>query len=317
MSRVNVGQGDRALTSVDRAINKASSGMNSLKKKLQIKNLLVRQCLAEFLGVYLLMLMGTASVAQVVTNFDQKGTFLSINFGYAAGVLFGVYASVGVSGAHLNPAVSLSLCIIGRFPWKKLPFYIIAECLGAFIAAATTFCLYYDAIHEFSRGNFTVRGPRGTAGIFATYPVEYLSTSNGFITEVIATAVLLICILCVLDSKNAAVPPFLQPPMIAVSVLVIGLSMGANTGYAINPARDFGPRMFTFVAGWGSEVFTAGHGWWWVPIVAPMIGGVAGTLVYMLLIDLHHEDTKELESEAKLIKQDTEDEPEPISEGPV
>ncbi|XP_060676581.1 aquaporin-10-like [Hemiscyllium ocellatum] len=291
--------------------------MRSLRQKLQIRNRLARECLAEFIGEYMLILMGTAAVAQVVTNFDQKGTYLSINIGYAAGVLFGIYASVGVSGAHLNPAVTLSLCVLGRFPWRKLPFYTISECLGSFVASATTFTLYYDAIQEFSGGNLTVRGPRGTAGIFATYPVEYLSVRNGFITEVIGTAVLLICVLSVGDAKNAGAPAFLQPLLISFSVLVIGAAMGANTGYAINPARDLGPRLFTFVAGWGTEVFKAGNGWWWIPIVAPLIGGVLGSLAYTLLIDLHHAEPVSAKEEVKDVKAEPQAESEEAAEEPV
>ncbi|XP_078392668.1 aquaporin-10-like [Cetorhinus maximus] len=293
------------MTPVRRVVTQTSSRLKRLRKKLRIKNKLVRECLAEFAGVYLLILMGSASVAQVVLFFNRKGDYLSIAFGYASGVLFGIYASKGISGAHLNPAVTFSLCVLGRFPWKKLPFYTAAECLGSFTAAATTFCLYYDAIFEFSQGNLTVRGPRGTAGIFATYPVEYLSLSNGFITEIIGTAVLLICILCIGDAKNAGAPAFLQPPLVATSVFTIGICMGASTGYAINPARDFGPRLFTYVAGWGTEVFTAGNGWWWIPIVAPLLGGSLGSLAYVLLIEMHHEDPKQLEDDKEEAINDT------------
>ncbi|XP_067878804.1 aquaporin-9-like [Heterodontus francisci] len=369
--KVTVATGDRPLIPFGRAINKASSGVKQFRQKLRIKNQLVRECMAEFLGEYMLIvrapsppptvwlgtagaarlkaifiqqqkrertgrlepiraknppltgrlncrlcrkLFGSAAVAQVVTNFDQKGTYLSINAGYAIGVLFGVYVSIGVSGAHLNPAVSLCLCVLGRFPWKKLPFYTLAECLGSFTAAATTFCLYYDAIQEFSQGNLTVRGPRGTAGLFATYPVENLSVRNGFITEVIGTAVLLICILAIGDAKNAGAPAFLQPPLVAISVFAIGIGLGANTGYAINPARDLGPRLFTFVAGWGTEVFTAGNGWWWIPIVAPPIGGLLGTLVYVGLIQFHHEDAKSVKDEDKEAGLKKEQDPEQAEE---
>ncbi|XP_051901871.1 aquaporin-10-like isoform X2 [Pristis pectinata] len=256
MSQVDVAMEDRASTPVQRALDKAATGVKAFRRHLRVKNELLRQCLAEFLGEYILILMGSATVAQVITNYDRKGTYLSINMGYAIGVLFGIYMSSGVSGAHLNPAVTLSLCALGRFPWQKMPFYTLAECLGSFVAAATTYALYYDSIHEFSNGSLTVLGPRGTAGIFATYPAEHITTRNGFITEVIATGVLLICILAIGDSRNAMLPDFLRPLVTSICVLTIGMGMGANTGYAINPARDIGPRMFTFVAGWGSEVFT-------------------------------------------------------------
>uniref|UniRef100_UPI00398F1558 aquaporin-9-like n=1 Tax=Pristiophorus japonicus TaxID=55135 RepID=UPI00398F1558 len=293
-----VGVDGQLLTPAKRMMGKASSSRKILREKIRIKNRLVRECLAEFIGTYMLMLLGISTVAQVVTNHDQKGTYLSIAMGYASGVLFGIYSSVGVSGAHLNPAVSFSLCLLGRFSWKKLPFYCVAQFLGSFCAAATAFCVYYDAIHQYGNGNLTVTGPRGTAGIFATYPATGISTRNAFITEIVATAVLLICILCVVDEKNAGAPPFMRPPLIAVSVLIIGIGLGANTGYAINPARDFAPRLFTYLAGWGVEVFTAGNGWWWIPLVAPMLGGPLGCLAYELIVELHHEDAKVLEVRA-------------------
>ncbi|XP_029976304.1 aquaporin-10b isoform X3 [Salarias fasciatus] len=114
--------------------------MERLLKKCQIRSQLVRECLAECLGVYVLILFGCGSVAQVVTTRDTKGQYLSINLGFALGVTFGVFVSRGVSGAHLNPAVSLSLCVLGKHPWKKLPFYTFFQVLGAFLAAATV-CL--------------------------------------------------------------------------------------------------------------------------------------------------------------------------------
>ncbi|XP_067832133.1 aquaporin-10-like [Heptranchias perlo] len=307
MAKGSVGVGGRDPSPMAGVMEKVSNGMKTLRQKLRVRNKLVRECLAEFIGVYMLILFGSAAVAQVVTNYDTKGTYLSINMGYAIGVLFGIYTSAGVSGAHLNPAVTLSLCVLGRFPWKKMPFYALAECLGAFVAAATTFCLYYDAIHLYCDGNLTVSGPRGTAGIFATYPVHFLTVRNGFIDEIIGTAVLLICVLCIGDSRNAAVPDFMKPPLVAISVLAIGIGLGSNSGYAINPARDLGPRLFTYVAGWGTEVFTAGNGWWWIPIVAPMLGGLLGTLVYELLIEFHHDSPddkpKQLKGEAEEAKE--------------
>ncbi|XP_069796470.1 aquaporin-3-like isoform X2 [Narcine bancroftii] len=286
----------QTLTPVKGTVFKVTAVARIIRQKIQVKNFLLRQCMAEFLGEYILILMGTATVAQVVTNYDRKGTYLSINMGFAIGVLFGNYMSIGVSGAHLNPAVTISLCTLGRFPWWKMPFYTLAECLGSFLAAATTFTLYYEAIHQFSNGNLTVEGPQGTAAIFATYPAEGITNRSGFIDQIIGTAVLLTCILAVSDSRNAMLPDFLRPPTVSLCVLVIGMAMGANTGYAINPARDFGPRMFTYVAGWGSKVFTAKNNWWWIPLVAPVIGGLLGMLIYELLLEIHHEEEEEVAS---------------------
>ncbi|KAG7225524.1 hypothetical protein INR49_027520 [Caranx melampygus] len=248
-----------------------SSRMERLLKKCQIRNQLVRECMAECLGVYILILFGCGSVAQVTTTQDKKGQYLSINLGFALGVTFGIYVSRGVSGAHLNPAVSLSLCVLGRHPWLKLPFYIFFQVLGAFLAAATVGLQYY-----------------ATAGIFSTYPADYLSVWGGVVDQVIGTAALLLCVLALGDKRNSSLPDGLQPILVGAVVLVIGISMGSNSGYALNPARDLGPRLFTYIAGWGVDVFKAGGGWWWVPIVAPCIGALLGMLAYELMIEVHH-----------------------------
>ncbi|XP_075306573.1 aquaporin-10b [Odontesthes bonariensis] len=270
-----------------------NSEMQRLLKRCRIRSQLVRECLAECLGVYILILFGCGSVAQVTTSQDKNGQYLSINLGFALGVTFGVFVSRGVSGAHLNPAVSLSLCVLGKHPWIKLPFYIFFQVLGAFLAAATVGLQYHNAILMYSGGQLTVTGPAATAGIFSTYPADYLSLWGGVIDQVIGTAALLLCILALGDQRNTSVPDCLQPVLVGALVLVIGVSMGSNCGYALNPARDFGPRLFTYIGGWGIDVFKAGGGWWWVPIVAPCVGALLGTLIYELLIEAHHPPTSD------------------------
>ncbi|KAJ8267828.1 hypothetical protein COCON_G00130000 [Conger conger] len=264
--------------------------MDSVFRRVRIRNVLLRQCLAECLGVYILIVFGCGAVAQVTTSENSKGQYLSINLGFALGATFGVYVSQGVSGAHLNPAVTLSLCILGRHPWRSLPFYVFFQVFGAFLAAATVALQYYDAIMHFSSGQLTVTGPTATAGIFATYPADYLNLWSGFADQVIGTAMLLVCVLAVGDRRNTAVPPELGPLLVGLIVLVIGISMGANCGYALNPARDLGPRLYSYVAGWGDQVFWAGGGWWWVPLVAPCVGALVGSAVYVFLIEAHHPD---------------------------
>ncbi|XP_067112032.1 aquaporin-3-like isoform X3 [Osmerus mordax] len=192
------------------------------------------------------------------------------------------------AGAHLNPAVTLSLCFLGRHPWFHLPFYVFSQVLGAFLGAATVALQYYDAIMFFGGGKLTVTGPTATAGIFSTYPADYLSLWGGVIDQVIGTAALLVCVLALGDRRNSPAPPGLEPVLVGAVILCIGVSMGSNSGYSLNPARDLGPRLFTYIAGWGGEVFSAGDGWWWVPLVATNIGALVGTLIYELVIEVHH-----------------------------
>ncbi|XP_058841981.1 aquaporin-7 isoform X2 [Acipenser ruthenus] len=152
-----------------------------------------------------------------------------------------------------------------------------------------------DALFEFCGGNFTVTGPRATAGIFATYPAPYLSVGGGFLDQVLGTAMLLLCILALNDHRNSPALSGTQPVLIGLLVVVIGISLGSNSGYAINPARDLPPRFFTSMAGWGPDVFSAGNGWWWIPVVAPMVGSVTGSLLYKLFIEYHHPSEMHLE----------------------
>ena len=149
------------------------------------------------------------------------------------------------------------------------------------MASAVVFLTYHEALRAFDGGVRQVVGPQGTAGIWATYPQPFLSTiPGGFIDQVVGTALLIAVIFGITDTRNSPAPAGLAPVVVGMLVLLIGATFGFNSGYAINPARDFGPRLFTAVAGWGTEVFRAGHAWWWVPIVAPLVGGVIGGWVY-------------------------------------
>jgi MIP family channel proteins len=246
---------------------------------------LTRQLLAEFFGTFILIVFGVGVVAQVVLSRQTAGTFLSINIAWGLAVTMGCYVSAGVTGAHLNPAVTLALAVRRAFPWNKVLPYSFAQLAGAFVASAVVFVTYHEALNEFDGGVRQVLGPQGTAIIWATYPRPFLSVfPGGVIDQIVGTALLVAVIFGISDSRNSPAPPGLAPVIVGLLVLLIGASFGFNSGYAINPARDFGPRLFTFVAGWGGGVFSAANHWWWVPIVAPMTGGVIGAYLYDLFV---------------------------------
>jgi MIP family channel proteins len=247
-----------------------------------------REAAAEFLGTFVLIVFGSAVVAQVVLGGGGNGTYISINIAWGLAVTMGVYASAGVSGAHLNPAVTLALAVHRGFPWSKVGPYVLAQLVGAFVGAAVAFFTYREAFDRFDGGVRQVVGPQATAGIFATYPQPYLSLAGGLVDQVVGTALLVLVIFALGDARNFAPEPRLGPVLVGAAVVLIGMSFGLNAGYAINPARDLGPRLFTFVAGWGVDVFRAGHGWWWVPLVAPPVGGVLGGYAYDALVTKHH-----------------------------
>jgi MIP family channel proteins len=247
-----------------------------------------REALAEFLGTFVLLLFGTAVVAQVVLSGNANGTYISINLAWGLAVTMAIYVSAGVSGAHLNPAVTLALAVHRGFPWSKVIPYCLAQIAGAFAGAAVTFLTYREALNHFDGGTRLVTGAKATAGIFSTYPQDFLSNvPGGLVDQIVGTALLVLLVLAIGDQKNFAAEGRVQPILVGAAVVLIGMSFGFNAGYAINPARDFGPRLFTAMAGWGGEVFTAGNGWWWVPIVGPLIGGVLGGYVYDLGITKH------------------------------
>nr|XP_020140967.1 aquaporin-10 isoform X3 [Microcebus murinus] len=228
----------------------------AVRGQLRIRSLLARQCLAEFLSVFVLMqLLTQGAVAQAVTSGETKGNFFTMFLAGSLAVTVAIYVGGNVSGAHLNPAFSLAMCLLGRLPWTKLPIYSFMQLLSSFCASGATYILYYDALQNYTGGNLTVTGPKETASIFATYPAPYLSLNNGFLDQVLGTGILIVGLLAILDRQNKGVPAGLEPVVVGLLVLVIGLSMGANCGAPINPARDLGPRLFTYVAGWGPEVF--------------------------------------------------------------
>jgi MIP family channel proteins len=241
----------------------------------------IREVLAEFLGTAVLILFGVGVVAQFVLSRNAAGSILAINLVWGLGVTMGCYVAGGVSGAHLNPAVTIALAVHRRFPWRKVVPYSLAQLAGAFAAAAVVYLTYREAFTAFDGGIRQVAGPQGTAGVFATYPQAFLSTiPGGFIDQVVGTAMLMLVIFALTDTRNTPPAPSFAPIVVGLVVVAIGASLGFNSGYAINPARDRGPRLFTAIAGWGMDVFRAGHAWWWVPVLAPPIGAIAGGAIY-------------------------------------
>jgi MIP family channel proteins len=252
-------------------------------------NTTLRECAAEFFGTFILIMFGVGVVAQVVLSGRTAGEYLSINVGWGLGVTMGVYVAAGVSGAHLNPAVTVALAAFRGFPWRKVLPYSAAQLAGAFAASAVIFATYHEALAHFDGGVRQIAGPQGTAGIWATYPQQFLSAvPGGLVDQIVGTALLVAVIFAIGDRRNTPPAPAIAPVVVGFLVMAIGMSFGYNAGYAINPARDFGPRLFTAIAGWGSDVFRAGHSWWWVPIVGPLVGALVGGFTYDALIARHH-----------------------------
>src|SRR5215467_4297112 len=248
--------------------------------RMNLKPSLTAELIAEFLGTLVLILFGTGVVAMVVL-FPSKnpgetihGGFTNITLGWGLAVTMGIYVAGKVSGAHLNPAVTLALAVFRDFPWRKVVPYSIAQSAGAFAAAALVYWNYRPAFQQ------TDPLLDHTAGVFTTFPAFPALLQAGFLDQVIGTGLLMLLVFAITDEFNAPPGANLAPVLIGLVVVAIGMSFGGMHGYAINPARDFGPRLFTVVAGFHNNGLTDGVREWWVPIAAPLIGGLIGAALY-------------------------------------
>jgi len=288
------------------------------------------ELLSEFLGTFVLICFGDGVVAMAVAALNQSGRgtqifaasgdWLLITWGWAMAVAFGVYVAGGVSGAHINPAVTIALAVRRGFPWNKVPSYIVAQMLGAFAGAALVYLNYHSAIASYEAAHNITRGALGgsadstaTYSIFATFPAPYFHSSliGPLIDQVIGTGFLVMFVLALTDERNQPPRANLAPLLVGLAVAAIGMSFGANAGYAINPARDLGPRVLAWLAGWGKVALPGIHNYFWVPIVGPIIGAIIGAIVYDLFIrdvlrDRGVPEAAGVEAEGRTVKEEPE-----------
>ncbi|MFM9034217.1 MAG: MIP/aquaporin family protein [Mycobacterium sp.] len=250
---------------------------------------LLGECSAEFFGTMILILFGCGVVAQVVTGGGKLGTdpgstgdYNSIAWGWGLGVAMAVYVAGRLSGAHLNPAVTVALAAFKGFPARKIAPYIAAQVAGAFVGALVVRFNYSDLIH-----NVDPDHTKATQGIFSTSPDANVSIYTAFTDQMIGTAILVAVIFALTSAVNN--PPLANtgPLIIGLLVVAIGLGWGANAGYAINPARDFGPRLASFITGYHEAWFSANGPqlYFWVPVIAPIIGGLIGGALFVFCIE--------------------------------
>ncbi|WGX76059.1 MIP/aquaporin family protein [Paraclostridium bifermentans] len=247
-----------------------------------MKKTLLGECISEFIGSWILIFIGCGAVASMVlSGADVSQWEIGIIWGLA--VTIAIYVTGAVSGTHINPAVTIALMVHRDFPKKKVLPYIISQILGCFAGAATVYLLFNKLFLSFENANNIVRaGSNGltTAGIFSTYPNAALNSFDALLVETFITMLLVIVILAVGEEKNSNKPMSnLAPVFIGITIAIIGASFGVLTGFAMNPARDFGPKMFAVLAGWGSGALGPDM-YFWVPIVGPIIGAILAGFVF-------------------------------------
>ncbi|MDT5345391.1 MAG: glycerol uptake facilitator protein [Mycobacterium sp.] len=256
--------------------------------------------LAEFFGTFVLLLLGLGTCAVNVVGLPGSGrqtvpfgpdNWLINIFGWAFAVMLAAYVSGGISGAHFNPAVTLAFAVARRFDWRNVIPYWVSQLAGAFCGAAMVYAVYRPAIDSFNAGNHAARADSmDTYGIFATSPASYFHGSylGPVVDQLVGTAILVLLIAALIDNRNQAPAGNLAPLLIGFIIAVIGCSYGTNAGYALNPARELGPRLFAWLEGWGKLALPGDYGqttnYWWIPVFVPLFGAVAGILLYDFFI---------------------------------
>jgi glycerol uptake facilitator protein len=264
-----------------------------------------RSLIAEFVGTFILVLFGCGAVHSAVLTQAQAGLW-QVAIVWGLGVMFAAYLCGGISGAHINPAITIAFAFWGRFEWGRVAGYVAAQVGGAFVAAAFLFVIFYGFLERKEKAMNVKRGEPGSivtamcygefhpnpSGLPADQPwseaawneyAQLVPTSRALLTEVLCTAILALVVFTVTDPRNAGAPPgYLAPIIIGLTVAALISISGPLTQTCLNPARDFGPRLFTLLAGWGTAALPGVNGWSWltVYIAAPIVGAVAGGGIY-------------------------------------
>ncbi|WP_375749667.1 MIP/aquaporin family protein [Vibrio sp. HN007] len=253
-----------------------------------MKDTLKGQCIAEFLGTGLFLFFGASCLAAIKVAGASFGLW-EICITWGLGISLAVYLSAGISGAHLNPAVTLGLWLFANFEKRKVIPYVLSQTAGAFFGVAMCYLIYADLFTAYEQAEGMVRGSEESlylASIFSTYANPGITIWRAFIVEIVITATLMALILALTDDGNGVPKGAMAPLLIGILVAVIGAATGPLTGFAMNPARDFGPKIFAWMAGWGNVAFTGARDipYFLVPIFAPLIGAIIGGGGYRMLI---------------------------------
>lgn len=252
-----------------------------------MKTKFMGELISEAVAVLIIISFGD-SVAAMYNLYDPSPylhSYWGVCIAWGLAVSIAIYTTGSVSGCHANPAVTLSLALYRRFSWKKVIPYCVAQTVGGLVGASIVYALFVPIIDHFNAVNHLTRAAGGAAGVFFTHPGLGITVTHAFTDEIILTAFLIFGIFAITEQYNEMAPgPNFGALIIGLLVALIGASMGYLEGWAINPARDFGPRLFAFMSGWGASALPSPDSYWWVPIVGPLLGAVIGGAAYQILI---------------------------------
>jgi glycerol uptake facilitator protein len=252
-----------------------------------MKKAFVGELIAEAVAMMIIITIGD-SVAAMYSLYDPspyQQAYWGVCITWGLAVTIAIYTTASVHGCHATPAATLALAIFRKFSWRKVLPYCMAQVAGAFCGACIVYALFVPVIDQFNLAHRLTRAAGGAAGVFFTHPGLAITPFHAFGDEIILTAILVFGIFAITEQYNEQAPGANSGALIiGFLVAAIGASMGYLEAWAINPARDFGPRLFCFVAGWGPSALPSPDNYWWVPIVAPLLGGVVGGGAYQVLI---------------------------------
>jgi len=252
-----------------------------------MKKAFAGELIAEAVAMLIIIAMGD-SVAAMYSLYDPspyQQAYWGVCIAWGLAVTIAIYTTASISGCHANPAVTLALACFRKFSWSKVAPYCIAQVFGGFLGAGIVYLLFRPVIDQFNVVHHLTRAGGGAAGVFFTHPGLAITPMHAFQDEIILTAFLVFGIFAITEKYNEMAPGANSGALIiGFLVATIGASTGHLEAWAINPARDFGPRLFCFIAGWGSSALPSPDSYWWIPILGPLIGGVVGGGAYQLLI---------------------------------
>jgi glycerol uptake facilitator protein len=247
----------------------------------------IGELISEAVAVFIIITIGCSAAAMyfLYDPSPYQNAYLGVCIAWGLAVTTAIYVTGAVSGTHANPAVTLALVLYRGFPIRKMVPYWLAQTVGAFVGAAVVYMMFSPVIDAYNLAQGVGREHGGAAGVFFTHPGEHITPIRAFFNEIVLTGILLLGIFAITEEYNTQAPKANSSALIiGLLVAMIGAGAGYLEGWPINPARDFGPRLFAYLAGWGPAAFPAPGDYWWVPIAGPFCGGVVGATAYQWLI---------------------------------